>query len=126
MIKEVLDKKSGLLHGEGVTKKEIKEAEKKLGLKFNSDYKDYLLIYGIVAYNGHEITGLSMDKRTNVVDCTLDELKDNYPKDVYVIERTGMDGVIIWQSTDGIIYYSSDNSPLTKYCESLSEYFLKY
>lgn len=126
MIKEVLDKKSDLLHGEGVSRKEIREAEKQLGLKFNSEYKEYLLNYGIAAYNGHEITGLSLDKRTNVVDCTLEELKEEYPKDIYVIERTGMDGVIIWQSIDGKIYYSSDNSPLTKYCESLSEYFLKY
>ena len=101
-------------------------AEKLLNLKFDKEYRQYLKEFGIVAYDGHELTGLTKSKRTNVVSVTKEELEavKDAPKDMYVIERTNFEGIIIWQSEQGAIYYSSPNKELTKIYDSLREYLL--
>ncbi len=126
MIIELLKEKDDTFFGKGTSENEIEKAEKKLGLKFNSEYKEYLTEFGTALYDGHELTGLSRSKRINVVDVTLEERKEDFPKDIYVIEQTGMEGIIIWQSTSGEIYYSTPSGELNKYCDSLSEYVNKY
>ncbi len=126
MIVELLKEKEDTYFGKGSSKKEIEKAEKKLGLKFNAEYKEYLSEFGTALYDGHELTGISQSKRINVVDVTLEEKKEGYPKDIYVIEETGIEGIIIWQTSNGEIYYSSPSCELTKYCDSLHEYISKY
>ncbi|MDR3313690.1 MAG: SMI1/KNR4 family protein [Oscillospiraceae bacterium] len=52
----------------GVTEQQIIEAEQKFGLKFFSDYREYLSEFGIVSFGGHEFTGICSSTRLNVVD----------------------------------------------------------
>ena len=126
-INKILEKKIDLLCGEPAREQDVEKAEKKLGLHFAEEYKEYLLEYGIVAYSGHEITGLVDDDRTNVVTTTQRNKKGrkNIPRNLYVIEETNMDGIVIWQSTDGKIYSTvNDGKPEFLYA-SLAIFFSK-
>ena len=40
----------------------------------------------------------------------------------YVIEKLGVDGIIVWQAPTGEIYYSSLDMDMVKRCDSLYEY----
>ncbi len=123
-IIEALEEKSSLLFGGGVSEVLINNAEEFLKLEFADDYKEYLLEYGIVAYDGHELTGINMTGHLDVCDVTISQRSNNHtvPNTMYVIEVANIDGIIIWQSTDGIIYQTVFNSEPVKLCESLTEY----
>ncbi len=126
-ICEAFALKNRLLAGNGVPAESIEKAEEELGVTFYEDYKEYLLKYGIAAYSGHELTGITKSARLNVVDVTKaarEKNPDTFRK-LYVIEETNVEEVVIWQSEDGKIYYSSPNQPLTELCESFIEYVLK-
>jgi hypothetical protein len=124
--KELL-KKDDLLKSKGVNEGLIKEAEKKLQLKFASDYREYLLTYGIAAYDGHELTGLKSNNYTNVVGSTLKlSSKLKLPKDWYLIEDTNMDGILIWQDSSGKIYSTRPGNSPKYIAHSLAEYIRKY
>lgn len=126
-IIEAFEAKRRLLAGNGVPEESIGEAEKALEIKFSPEYREYLLRYGIAAYNGHELTGITKSERTNVVAVTkaAREKYPDIPLNLYVIEETGVEEVLIWQSEEGKVYYSSPNQPLTELCESFREYILK-
>ena len=119
--------KSDLLAGKGVPEEAILEAEKALNISFAKEYREYLREYAVAAFGGHEFTGITKSPRVNVVDVTKAERNNNpdIPADLYVIEETDVEEIVIWQSGDGNIYYSSPNQPLTKLCDSLSEYISK-
>lgn len=122
-IIDSLNKKYDLIHGKGVSDESIAAAEKALNLIFADEYRKYLGTYSRVVYDGHELTGVSKDARTHVVDVTL-EIKNNeetIPKEWYVIEETGVDGIVIWQDAEGNIYQNE-----RKICSSLAEYVDKY
>ena len=72
---KVLQGKSDLLSGNGSPEKLIREAEEILGLRFSSDYRAYLMHYGIVAFDGHELTGICSSKRLDVSQVTLNQRK---------------------------------------------------
>ena len=124
LIIDAFEAKTNLLTGEGVTEKLISEAEKELGLTFSKEYREYLSKYAIAAYNGHELTGITKSSRVNVVDVTKSERKNNpdIPKDLYVIEETDVEEMVIWQSGDGRVFCSSPNQTLSQLCDSLTEY----
>lgn len=126
-IIDALKGKVNLLSGEGVSEKMIAEAEKALNLTFSEEYKEYLGTYGIAAYDGHELTGITKSSRVNVVDVTRDERNNNpeVPADFYVIEQTDVEEIVIWQSGEGKIYYSGPNHALTLLCGSMAEYVVK-
>lgn len=126
-IIDALKSKISLLAGEGVSDTLIADAEKTLNLSFSSEYKEYLKTYGIAAYDGHELTGITKSPRVNVVDVTIDERerKPEIPANLYVIEETGVEEIVIWQSEDGKIFYSAPNQELTQLCDSFAEYVLK-
>ena len=126
-LKKAFAAKRKVFSGSAASEKEIAAAEKELGLVFASDYREYLSSYGVAAYDGHELTGITQSPRLNVVEVTRQEsvLLDPIPKGLYVIERTGIEEIIVWQSESGEIYYSSPNVPLTKMCGSLAEYISK-
>ena len=126
-IIDAFKSKNDLLSGEGVSESLITNAEKALNLSFSKEYKDYLKTYGIVAYDGHELTGLTKSPRVNVVDVTNVQRANNpkIPVDLYVIEETDVEEIVIWQSADGEIFYSGPNHNLTKLCNSLAEYVSK-
>ncbi len=126
-IIDALKSKVSLMAGDGIPETLITEAEKTLNLSFSSEYKEYLKTFGIATYEGHELTGITTSPRVNVVDVTNNERKRNpeFPADLYVIEETDVEEIVIWQSGEGTIFYSGPNQKLTYLCNSLSEYVLK-
>ncbi len=126
-IIDVFESKANLLVGDGVSEKEIIEAEKVLKLSFSDEYRDYLRKYAVAAYNGHELTGITKSPRVNVVDVTLNERKNNpdIPAELYVIEQTDVEEIVIWQSGNGQVFCSSPNQGLTQLCNSLADYISK-
>ena len=124
-IIEVFESKVDLLKGDGVSEEAITAAEKKLNLSFSNEYREYLRRYGIVAFDGHELTGIvDNDPLVDVVAVTTAEKEKNkeIPADFYVIEETGVDEMIIWQSGDGKVYCSSPNSAVKLIYNSLVDY----
>ncbi len=108
----------------GASKDAIRNAEIELGIPFASDYKEYLSEYGVASANGHEFTGIVDSPRLNVVQATLYERKRNHNvlSGVYVLERLGIDGIVIWQDSHGIIYETVGLNPLKKINGSFEEY----
>lgn len=108
----------------GVTEEVVKEAEQALEVSFSKEYRDYLFIFGVVSFRGHELTGITKSKRLNVVDVTKKarQYTANVPADWYVIEETNIDGIVIWQSAEGTIYQTQPGHTPVMICKSLSEY----
>ena len=108
----------------GVSAKTINEAQNSLELKFSKDYYIYIRKFGIASVNAHELTGICKSKRLNVVDVTKAnrELFNDIPDDWYVIEEAHIDGIVIWQSTDGKIYQTMPGREPIMIAESLAEY----
>ena len=102
---------------------QIENAEDELGVSFANEYKQYLLAYGAASIFGHEFTGISSSSRISVVDVTLEEREFNdINDDLYVVEQTNIDGIVIWQDSKGNIYKSQPGSDAQKICYSLAEY----
>lgn len=108
----------------GATDEEIEKAQTILNTSFAEDYKDYIREFGIVSYQGHELTGICGFERLNVVDVTLAKRRNNpkVPQNYYVIEQTNMDGAIIWQDSTGVIYRAFHDEEPERLCGSLMEY----
>ncbi len=123
-LKEIIRSKPGFACVGPVGSEKIKYAELQLGLKFSKEYIDYLSEFGAATYEGHELTGIIKEDRLNVVMVTLKEKGFNavISGPFYVVEKTNIDGVVIWQAEDGQIFSSVPNQPLTKLCDSLAEY----
>lgn len=105
----------------------IRQAEKELNVLFAKDYVDYVSSFGIAIFDGHELTGICDKKRLDVVRNTMEEREMNpfVPDDWYVIENTGVDGIIIWQDKTGKIYQSMLNGQKEYIANSLVEYLDK-
>jgi len=121
---DVIKNKPNLYLGKGVKEVEIESAERDLKLCFNKEYKMYLLHYGLISYDNHELTGLCNSQRLNVVYVTKEEKEYNpqVSSDMYVIEQTNIDGIVIWQNSKGVIFQTCPNLPPVKIANSLSEY----
>lgn len=125
-IAELLKEKKNYCSLGPVSESEIVDAENKLGVKFSKEYTEIIKEFGVFSCSGHELTGICNSKRLNVVDVTLAEREINpYASDLYVIETANIDSIVIWQSCDGGIYCTKDDSKPTKICESLIEYLEK-
>ena len=100
------------------------EAEKKLGVIFAEEYREYLLEFGCVSYYGHNLTGLSPYTGNSVIIVTQEEriVNPHVPPSMYVIEQAHIDGIVVWQDKDGVIYQSSPSTKYVKLCSSLLEY----
>ena len=123
-IKDAFESRESFLAGKGASPEQIVQAEKQLGLSFAQEYREYLSSYGIAAYDGHELTGITKSDRLNVVTVTK-EAKARYvsiPADYYVIEQVGVEELVIWQSGTGEIYGCAPNYKLEKICDSLGAY----
>ena len=109
----------------GASEEQIDGAEKDLGVKFDLDYRKILCNYGTVSFDGHEIVGICSFRRLNVVDVTNEERKDNdnIKAGYYVIERSNIDGNIIWQNSSGAIYRAQRGMLPVKIYDSLAQYF---
>lgn len=119
-----LNKKSHFYCEKGAPTESIENAEKKLGLKFADDFKEYLVTYGTVSCGGHELTGFSDDTAIDVVQATLRNLEKNQNVKIplYVVEETHIDGIVIWQSESGEIYKTEYKGAPNKLYNSLTEY----
>lgn len=106
------------------TKADIVDAEISLRLSFSDEYKEYLEAFGAVSAFGIELTGLISVEYRNVVSVTKEEwmLNPKIPHTMYVIENTCVDGIIIWQDTNGLIYQSSPASEPRQIALSLADY----
>lgn len=123
-IIDIIKALPGLLSLKPATEIEVKDAEIQLRVNFNTEYKDYLLAFGAIMADGIELTGISKSTHRNVVAQTKQErnLNSTVPITMYVVENTGVDGIIIWQDTAGAIYQSSPNHKPKKIADSLSVY----
>lgn len=102
---------------------QIEQAEKSLGLKFALDFKECLCEFGAVSFEGHEFTGFSTDKNLDVVMTTQNNRKKiSVGKELYVIEEAHIDGIVIWQGSDGTVYQTMPNSKCTPIAKNLLEY----
>lgn len=119
-IVETLSKMEGLLSGSGVPDSMITDAEDKLGLHFSTEYKQYLLSFGVAAVNGHELTGLGSSSRVNVVDVTMSQRsRCNVDDSFYVIEESNIDKAVYWQNKSGKIFLTVRDSEPKQVADSL-------
>ena len=122
-IVDKINKIEKLFHAKGCTDEQIKIAEKKLGFSLPTEYVQYVREFGAISFYATEWTGLNVGGRINVVDVTEQERKINsdFPKDCFVIENQGIDGIIIVADVDGKVFsVQYDKKELI--CNYISEY----
>lgn len=126
-IVEIINNLPDLLPLKPATDIDIKDAEIQLRVSFNEEYREYLLAFGAIMADGIELTGIAKSAHRNVVNQTKQEreLNPKIPDNMYVVENTGVDGIVIWQETNGGIYQSSPNVEPKKVADSLLEYLSK-
>ena len=97
-----------------------------MSLTLADDYKDYISTFGAILTDDIELTGFSKSKNRNVVDVTVREHQYNklVSSNLYVIENLAVDGIIIWQDENGIIYEPSPNNKEKKIANSLYDYIV--
>lgn len=117
----------GYIGSNGRIEEEITEAEGELGIPFAKDYRAYLKEIGLACFDGHELTGLTKTARLNVVTVTKEQREyfDEATLSWYVIEEVGIDGIVIWQNSDGTVYAATPNSRAKIIANSLFEYISK-
>lgn len=123
-IIDMLKGKDNFCSMKGVTEEEIKAAEHTLGLTFAKDYRAYLQTFGLASFQGHELTGIIKSPRLSVLAQTAAERSNNphVPDDLYVIEITNIDGIVIWQKSTGEIFKTVFNSAPMLIYKSLADY----
>lgn len=123
---EIMKSRSDFYAEKGVSESQIEQAERSLGLKFARDFKEYLHEFGAASFDGHELTGFSADKSLCVVEVTQKNWQKNpVGHNLYVIEEAHIDGIVIWQDSDGAVYETAPDSDAVKIADSLAEYILK-
>lgn len=118
-----INKIEKLFYAKGCTDEQVKTAEKKLGFSLPMEYVQYVKAFGAISFYATEWTGLNVGGRINVVDVTEQERKINsdFPKDCFVLENQGIDGIIIVADTDGKVFsVQYDKKELI--CDSISDY----
>lgn len=123
-IVEIINSLSNLLPLKPATSIQITDAELQLRISFANEYKEYLAAFGAIMADGIELTGITKSEHRNVVAQTKSgwKLNTKIPHNMYVIENTHVDGIIIWQDTNGLIYQSSPSSDAKQIARSLAEY----
>ena len=109
--------------GSPASMEKIEQAEKRLGLKFAEDYKEYLTTFGALVTDYVELTNVR-DGEVNVCDQTED-LRNWYrpfPKDMYVVFYAGIDDIVVLQNSTGEIFYITSEHELMPAYSSLAEF----
>ena len=106
---------------------QIQSCEEQLGLKFAKEFKEYVKKYGAISAKGIELIGISASPRLNVVDVTIRErlINSSFPLDMYVVENTAIEGILILQNKNGETYEFQSSGKLKKLYNSLREYILE-
>lgn len=122
-IVEKLNAVPNLFHLTGCVTSQIKEAQKSLNLEFPAEYMEYVKTFGAVSFYGTEWAGLNVDGNLNVVTATMQErhLDSNFPKDCFVVENVGIDGLLTLMGQNGKIY-SYRRGKKNFLCDTLCEY----
>ncbi len=127
-ITEFIKEKSGVLFTGGVSVEKILEAENKLGVHFSEEYKEFLREFGAASFGDHEILGLGSSERLDVVASTIAEREKNAGccfQKWYIVEMTGVDGIVIWQNRKGEVFINSCGRRPKKTALSIEEYLKK-
>lgn len=108
---------------DGASEEEIAQSERVLDLRFDTNYRRYTATFGAASFAGHELTGVCKSKRLSVVNVTIAERNNTkVPPDWYVLEQANIDGIVLWQNSEGTIYQTEHNTKPKKLCDSLEEY----
>lgn len=109
-----------------VSESEIKQAEMELKLTFSEEYRKYLLTFGAVWSDIIALSGIIDDEDYSVVELTkkIKSLQPNIPEDFYVIEDVGVDGLVIWQNSAGLVFQSIPNFKPVMIFDSLSAFLV--
>lgn len=123
-IVQIVNSLSDLLPLKPATAIQIKDAELQLRVSFADEYKEYLSAFGAIMADGIELTGIAKSEHRDVVTVTRKEweLNPKIPHTMYVVENTYIDGIIIWQDTNGLIYQSFPSSEAKQIATSLTDY----
>lgn len=123
-IIQVINSLSDLLPLKPATTIQIADAELQLRVSFADEYKEYLASFGAIMADGIELSGIAKSEHRNVVSLTKKEweLNSKIPHTMYVVENTCVDGIIIWQDTDGSIYQSTPGAEAEQIAASLADY----
>lgn len=88
-----------------VSELEIAIAENELGLTFSDEYKEILKNLGAIRVCGREINGFTKAPALNVIEMTKRSREyDDIPKDMYVFETLGIDGIVMLQNAKGEVF----------------------
>lgn len=109
-----------------VSPRAVSLAERDLGISFSPDYREAAIAYGAIEVDGHELTSVVDIPRLDVVRVTRDfaALYPWLPKDSYVIEDAGIDGLAICQKSDGTVYQVSPDGRVAQIAKSLLDYLV--
>lgn len=124
----VISRMKGVHYLAPATNGAIERAETALGLKFAEEYKKYLGEYGAISGVGFEFTGVHSSPRIDVVEITKRERDFNnlIPANMYVIESTGFEGLVILQDEKGYIYEVVPGLQPCKTFDSLADYLQNF
>ena len=103
---------------------EINDAERKLGLSFAADYKSFLSTVGACICFGHEIKGITDNPNLDVISSTEEAWNQMnlIPHSWYVIEDTHIDGIVILQDKNGVVYQMAPEMMPMKIAYNLESY----
>lgn len=123
-IVSLINSLSDLLSLKPATANQINDAELQLGVGFANEYKEYLSAFGAIMADGIELSGIAKSEHRNVIALTKKEweLNSKVPHTMYVVEDTCVDGIVIWQDTNGMIYQTSPNSAPKQISSTLYDY----
>lgn len=108
---------------EGCSMEQIEDAQKKLGMVFPDEYKEYVKEFGAICFFGTEWTGLNVDGYLNTVEATKQEMGVNkkFPSKCFVLEDIGIDAKLAIVDEEGNVFIlQRDKKELL--CKSISEY----
>lgn len=123
-IVSLINSLSDLLSLKPATAIQITDAELQLRVSFANEYKEYLSAFGAIMADGIELSGIAKSEHRNVIALTKKEweLNSKVPHTMYVVENTCVDGIVIWQDTNGMIYQTSPNSEPKQIASTLYDY----
>lgn len=123
-ILDVIEKLENLISLKPASEEQVKNVEMELKLHLAEEYKEYIKRYGAIMADDVELTGIAKSKNRDVIQVTKREWQANpmITHNMYVVENVGIDGIIIWQDSNGKIYQSQPNNKAKKIAESLTEY----
>ena len=116
--------KKNCFHGIGTcTNEVIQDAEKRLDISFPEEYKDFLRYFKAGSFMGMELMGVDTMAYLDTVSNTISERENNdrFPKDCFVLENLGIEGMLTIVDEAGKVY-SYCNGKTEKLADSLVGY----